>query len=209
MNPWKIHVQGILLFLFIPLVLFLFLQYPFGILPSILTGIAIMLGHRFIARPFMQHYHLSRCLWCGRTSRPRLDLNVQTSNSSFLFQCCEKNCLPNARRFFDFADRYKILFRAGIFLPLVWYLISMILIGLHLFSFPLEWNRFVFRFFIACTVVAISFLYKSGRETETPSFRFPIHNLFLLGIRNILQIFRYVGIWWIASSLYFLYVQNR
>src|SRR5262245_18629587 len=123
----KIHVLGIFLFAFIPLVLFLFLQYPFGILPSILAGIAIMFGHRFIAKPFLQRYRLERCLWCGRTSRPRDELNV----SGIAMQACKIDCHANSNRFFDFADRYKILFRAGIFLPLVWYLITMTLIGLH------------------------------------------------------------------------------
>src|SRR5437773_11066933 len=107
----KIHAQGIVLFLFIPLVLFLFLQYPFGILPSLIAGIVIMFAHRFIAKPFLRRYHLSRCLWCGRTSRPRQNLDVRISaTSNFTFQCCETSCLPNTKRFFDFADRYKMLF---------------------------------------------------------------------------------------------------
>jgi hypothetical protein len=209
-NPWKIQLLGIGLFLFIPLVLFLFLQYPFGILPSIFTGIVIMFAHRFIAKPFLKRFHLSRCLWCGRTSRPREALNISTARDTTLtFQACQQGCLASSKRFFNFADKYKTLFRLGIFLPLVWYLVTMILIGLHQFAFPIEWNRFIFRFFIACTVVAVSFLYRTGREIENIQFRFPIHNLFLLGIKNTLYVFRFVGIWWIAISLYFLYVQNR
>lgn len=204
----RIHIQGILLFLFIPLVLFLFLQVPFGILPSIFTGIVIMFGHRFLAKPFLMRYRSTRCLWCGRTSRPRSDLNVQTSPGSMLtLQCCKESCLSNAKRFFDFSKRYAILFRLGIFLPLTFYLLTMILTGFHRISFPIEWDRFIFRFFIACTVVTVSFFYRTGRETEDASFRFPIHNLFLLGIRNTLQVFRYVGIWWIGISLYFLYTR--
>jgi hypothetical protein len=199
-------ILGVLLFLFIPLVLFLFLRFPFGIVPSFAVAILMMFGHRFLARPFMMHYRLKRCLWCGRSSRPRQGIDVATSNASSLgFEVCVESCNSNSRRFFDFIDRHKRLLRAGIFLPLVWYVISMLLIGLGRFSFPIEWNRFLFQFFIACTVVSISFLYKTGMETDTPSFRFPIHNLFLLGIKNTLLVFRYVGIWWLAASLYFLF----
>src|SRR5262245_12194023 len=71
-----IHLIGVLLFLFIPLVLFLFLRYPFGIRWSFGLAIAIMLLHRLVAVPFMDQYRSQRCFWCGRTARPRIALEV-------------------------------------------------------------------------------------------------------------------------------------
>jgi hypothetical protein len=204
------HILGVLLFLFIPLVLFLFLRFPFGILPSFVVAIVLMFGHRFLARPFMMANRLKRCLWCGRSSRPRREISIAVSKKSSLnFEACLEACNSNSRRFFDFIDRNKLLLRAGIFLPLAWYVISMLLLGLGRLSFPIEWDRFIFQFFIACTVVSISFLYKTGTESENPTFGFPIHNLFLLGIKNTLLVFRYVGIWWLAASLYFLATRWR
>ena len=67
-HAWRhgIAVQGLLLFLFIPLVLFLFLRQPLGPGWSVAVGVAIMLGHRFVAAPWMAKFADVRCLWCGR-----------------------------------------------------------------------------------------------------------------------------------------------
>ncbi len=201
-----IHSLGILLFLFIPLVLFLFLKHPLGILSSFAAAIVIMIAHRFIAIPFMNRFKDSRCLWCGRTSQPRVMQSVQSAQS-IEFEFCKYDCIEKAKRFFNFCSRYALLLRAGIFIPLVWYVITMALSALKLIHFPEDWNRFIFQLFIAVTVVAISLLYGRGKETSSPSFPFPIHNLFLLGIQNTLRVFRFVGIWWIAVSLIFLWSQ--
>jgi hypothetical protein len=199
-----IHVCGVLLFLFIPLVLFLFIRYPFGIIPSFAAAIGIMILHRFVAIPFMNRFRKSRCLWCGRTARPRMGQSVECGKP-IEFEFCQERCIGRAKRFFDFCSRYAMLLRAGIFLPLGWYVVTMILDAFNIYRFPRDWNQFMFQFFIACTVVSISFLYRTGKETDTPAFPFPIHNLFLLGIQNTLQVFRYVGIWWIVASLIFLF----
>ena len=149
----------------------------------------------------MNRFRNSRCLWCGRTSRTRVKQNV----GPIEFEFCQQNCITKAKRFFDFCSRFAPLLRAGIFIPLVWYVITMTLTALNLIHFPDDWNHFIFQFFIAITVVSISFLYWIGKEIDTPSFPFPIHNLFLLGMQNTLMVFRLVGIWWIIVSLIFLF----
>jgi hypothetical protein len=162
-----------------------------------------MISHRFVATPFMNRFRKSRCLWCGRTSRSRVAQTVKCGKL-IEFEFCQERCIHLAKRFFDFCSRYAALLRAGIFLPLGWYVVTMILDAFNVYHFPRDWNQFIFQFFIACTVVGISFLYRIGKETDTPAFPFPIHNLFLLGIQNTLQVFRFVGIWWIVASLIFL-----
>lgn len=199
----RIHLLGVGLFLFIPLVLFLYVRYPLGILPSFVLGVLLMFSHRFVAVPFMNRYRASRCFWCGKTSPPRTTLAVR-AGKLLDFQFCVDTCLSLARRFFDFCSRYRFLFRIGIFLPLAWYVISMLLVALEKFDFPNDWNRFIFQFFIAITVGSISFLYRTGKEVEQPSFPFPIHNLFLLGAKNTLLVFRCVSIWWMVLSILFL-----
>jgi hypothetical protein len=202
-----IHLTGAFLFLFIPLVLFLFLRYPFGIRWSFAIAILVMFSHRLVAIPFMNKYRSRRCFWCGRTARPRLGLEVD-AGKPLGFELCKDGCFSQAKRFFEFCERHKRKLRATIFLPLLWYIGSMLLVSFSIFSFPADWNNFIFRFFIACTVVAISFLYQTGKETENPRFPFPIHNLFLLGARNTLWVFRIVGIWWILAGMYFLSLKS-
>jgi len=201
--PAKIHPQGLLLFLFIPIVLFLFLQHPFGVPISVLAGIVIMVGHRFVARPFFLRNAHRRCFWCAKTSNPRVPTEVYAGDLVSI-DLCNPFCKESAKRFFDFCDRYRLPIRIGIFLPLVWYLVALLLNHYGKFVFPPRWNTFIFRFFIALTVVTISFAYRSGKATRKSVFPFPIHNLFLIGAKNTLLVFRYVGIWWLLASLYFL-----
>jgi hypothetical protein len=197
----KILPQGILLFVFIPIVLFLFLQHPFGVPLSVLLGVTIMIAHRLIARPFFLRNATRRCFWCARNSNPRTQIEV---NGAFIVENCNPFCADSAMRFFDFCDGYKLLIRIGIFLPLLTYIILLLLTHYGLVNFSPDWNKFIFRFFIAATVVTISFAYGKGRANQKSNFPFPIHNLFLIGAKNTLLVFRYVGIWWILASLYFL-----
>jgi len=197
-----------LLFLFIPLVLTLFLKYPFGVLPSFAVAVAIMFGHRLIARPFFFRNSSKRCFWCGSTKHSRNTLEVM-SGEKVRMQLCVHRCYDRAKKFFDFCFRYRIPLRIGIFITLLWYVITMILNDFGIMQFPVEWNRFLFQFVIALTVVTISFAYTSGHRMDQPVFPFPIHNLFLIGARNTLLVFRYVGFWWLAASFYFLWVRFR
>lgn len=175
---------------------------------SFAIAIFTMLGHRFIARPFFLRWKMHRCFWCGRTGKRRETMDVQSGKEKIAIQACEEQCSERLRRFFAFTHRYKALIRIGIFLPLLWYIVTMLLHEYGIFRFPEEWNRFIFQFFIACTVVTISFTYRLEKTTAGPAFSFPIHNLFLLGAKNTLLVFRYVGIWWIAVSLLFLWKQR-
>ena len=40
--------------------------------------------------------------------------------------------------------------------------------------------------------------------TRLPAIDFPVHNLFLLGVRNTLWVFRLVGLWWLVSWILWL-----
>src|SRR5262249_31069315 len=137
LHSMKSTITGILLFLFIPLVLFLFLRFPFGILPSFIAALVIMFGHRFVAIPFMNRNRLLRCVWCARSSRERETLIVK-AGSEVDFKFCKEGSTSRARRFFDFCSRYRMIFRIGIFLPLAWYVISMFVIALSGWKFPVE-----------------------------------------------------------------------
>jgi len=202
--PAKIHPQGILLFLFIPIVLFLFLQHPFSIPYSFLAAICIMIAHRFVARAFFLWNKSRRCFWCGKTSSPRVPMEIN-SGEPIIIELCNPFCKEPAKRFFDFCCRYRMFLRAGIFAPLIWYIVTMLLSYYGIFRFSSEWNHFIFRFPIALSVVTVSFAYRTGKPRKHAVFPFPIHNLFLIGARNTLLVFRYVGIWWLIASIHFLF----
>jgi hypothetical protein len=54
---------------------------------------------------------------------------------------------------------------------------------------------------VAFTVFFASLAYRTVRiPSDTLVFPFPLHNFFLLGIRNTLWVFRVVGLWWLADG---------
>ena len=58
--------MGVLLFLFIPLVLFLFVRHPEPVGMSLIAGVLLMVGHRRLARPYMERVLPVKCVWCNR-----------------------------------------------------------------------------------------------------------------------------------------------
>ena len=195
-------LQGILLFLFIPLVLFLYLSFPFGTLPSIIIGALIMFGHRFIARPYMTRNIDKRCVWSGRALKSG-DINfiLKTKKEDLTFRSYSSKDKENALRFFNFVYSARFLLKALILGTLAWYLLSLIAgeINNAWRYLPRETFVSIFKVIIAVTVVSASFLYRLGGKTEPVNGVFPAHNFFLLGIRWILWVFRIVGIWWIVQ----------
>ena len=94
--------------------------------------------------------------------------------------------------------------RAGIFVPLLLLLAALAGAALGREA-PLPAATALFRLVIGVTVNVAAFGYLPmppvvpGRlPTAVP---FPVHNFFLLGVRNLLWVFRLVGIWWIWQGL--------
>ena len=198
----RLAYQGILLFAFIPLVLFLFLRQPLGPGASLALGLAVMLGHRFVAAPWMARHARLRCLWCARRSDPACSLEVRAGGRLWAMAACGEEHRLRTGRFLTFLDRLRVPIALGIFIPLA------LLLGGSLSSslgHPLmshELNALQFRVAVATTVVAASVGYLAIRspagELACP---FPLHNLFLIGIGNTLWVFRLVGTWWLVDGL--------
>jgi hypothetical protein len=209
-SPARLQWIGVLLFLFIPLVLFLFVRHPEPLGASLAAGVALMLGHRFLARPYMARAAAAKCLWCNRAlpvSSEVLELAVGGRGAETLTaRCCPGHREP-AARFFAFLDAWRLPIRAGIFLPLLLLLGSLAADALDALgrAVPLPTITALFKLVIGVTVnlAALgSFLGTARQRTAVP---FPAHNFFLLGVRNLLWIFRLVGIWWIAQGLLYFF----
>lgn len=207
----NLRSQGLLLFLFIPLVLFLFVYHPFGILASFFPAILIMFGHRFVAEPFMERTLDKRCLFCGTSIEGKGDfeqVSIELKKGAAEFGACSAKHSENIRRFASFAISNKPILAAGIFIPLIYYLMAMLAVGCGMdikivdTETFIRINKIIFKGVIAVTVVLVSFLYTRSRKDPKGVFPFPIHNLALLGIGWTLWVFRIVGIVWIAQSIY-------
>jgi len=205
MRPWVANLTGLGLFLFIPLVLFLYVRHPEPVAASLIGGVVLMLGHRFLARPYMERVRNAKCIWCNRFSSPgarREEVRVEAPGGVLSFSACPAHALP-AKRFFDWVDRLRLPLRLGIGVPLVALLAALV-------ADALGDDRFValgtesFRLVVGLTVHLAALGALLGRAhadgEAPPRAAFPLHNFSLLGLRNILWIFRLVGVWWIWAG---------
>jgi len=197
------QLLGIALFLFIPLVLFLFVRHPEPIAVSLAAGVVLMVGHRFVARPYMEAVRMRKCLWCNGRPRPqaeRVTLLVgargEGAGRELVAAVCPQHREP-AARFVAFLDRARLPLRLGIFVPLLLLLAALAAAA----SGERRWldpTVALFQFVVGVTVNVAAFGYLAAKPVEPARPPFPAHNFFLLGMRNLLWVFRLVGIWWIA-----------
>jgi hypothetical protein len=203
-----LRLIGVLLFAFIPLVLALFLRQPLGPGWSIALGLAIMFGHRFVAGPWAAKYADVRCLWCGRVGGGR-QVAIMASGRTWAMTACCQDHERSIARFLRFLMRFRQPIALGIFLPLGWLLVASAAAAAGHPLLRHDTNALIFRVVVAATVVTASLApfvgdsaplgapASSQQPLECP---FPLHNLFLLGIRNTLWIFRIVGAWWLIDG---------
>ena len=204
----KNQLTGILLFFFIPLVLFLFVRHPEPVGVSLVAGVVLMLGHRFLARPYMERSLPLKCVWCNRIlpAGEGDTLELRAGERTIQARCCAGHREP-AAKFFSFLAAWRWVLRAGIFVPLL-ILLGTLAAAAFGRQVPVEGATALFKLVIGITVNLAAFGYLTmppvpGRlPTAVP---FPVHNFFLLGVRNLSWVFRLIGIWWIWQGLsYFL-----
>ncbi len=199
------QLLGVALFLFIPVVLVLFVRHPRPVAASLAGGIALMLGHRFLARPYMEAVRGRKCLWCNGRPRPHGEpLPLATGRASaggvLMATVCPRHHRA-ASRFCSFLDRVALPLRLGIFVPLLLLLAALTAAALGSGRW-LDPAVAVFQLVVGLTVNLAACGYLAWRRVDAePRLPFPAHNFFLLGIRNLLWIFRLVGVWWIVRGI--------
>lgn len=215
-------LQGLLLFLFIPLVLILFLRQPLGPGWSVALGLAIMVVHRLVAASWAAKFADVRCLWCGRVGVGRT-VPVMASGRRWQMTACSDAHAALVARFLGFVVRFRIPVALGIFGPLAWLIVASLSAAAGRPLLPHDTNALVFRVVVALTVVVASLAPFMGQTSSARSpasaldppldhplrCPFPIHNLSLLGIGNTLWMFRIVGAWWLIDALTRLPLSGR
>jgi hypothetical protein len=199
-NRLAVYTTGVLLFLFIPVVLFLFVRHPEPVGLSLAGGVLLMIGHRFLARPYMERVLPVKCVWCNRVPPDAAEtLELQAGGQVLPARCCAAHRKP-AEKFFSFLYACRWPLRLGIFVPLV---LLLIVLAADAAGRPTPVNLVTncFKILVGITVNVAAFGYFAARERAPLQVPFPAHNFFLLGVRNLLWIFRLVGIWWIWQGI--------
>ncbi len=201
----QLRLQGIALFLFIPLVLYLFVAQPGPDLVALIAGVAIMFAHRFVAAPFVDKHIEKRCIWSGQEIAPGCGYKVTSSGVTRTFYSFSDEYRDHAARFFTFAQKYAWPLRIAILGPLAFYLVMELLAaaGVHVTSHAVD--LIVFQGIIGLTTLTTAITYRLVEpipHMKGPvNFPFPVHNIALLGIFWTLVVFGTVGIWWIYQAL--------
>lgn len=205
-SPLRLQILGILLFLFIPIVLFLYVRHPEPVGLSLAAGVILMIGHRRLGRPYMRRALPWKCVWCNRVllEEGGESLEMRAGAETLHARCCPGHRKP-AARYFTFLQAWRWPLRLGIFAPLLVLLVTLAAAAFGREIAPLPTVTALFQLVIGITVNLAAFGYLLVRERAPVTVPFPVHNFFLLGVRTLLWIFRLVGIWWIWKGLsYFL-----
>jgi hypothetical protein len=199
------RLPGAMVFLPVPLVLFLFTQAPLGPALSLALGVALMATHRLYARPFALARAERRCLWCGGAAGAGPELMVEEPLGVTRWRACGEGHAQRARRFIDWAGAHSRFVQVGILGTLAVFLVLAVVAAVR----P-GWLRYadavnLFRLGIAVTVLPLSTLGVRANPARSLSDRlrapFPVHIQALIGSTAVVWLFRIVGTVWLALAL--------
>ena len=206
---------GFLLFLPVPLVLWLFTRQPFGSWASLGLGVLLVLTHRLYARPFALSRAGRRCLWCGGPAGegPGIDVDEPFGRTSWR-ACGAAHASVLARTLGWAAERARLL-AFGILgtLALFLALAAGAALGQPAWLRTADAVAF-FRLGVALTVLPLGWLAPESRPPRprglapesrpgAPASRlpFPVHIQALLGTLWVVWLFRLVGVGWLVAAL--------
>jgi hypothetical protein len=212
------RLKGALLFLPVPLVLFLFTQQPLGPWASLGLGALLVATHRLYARPFALSLAGRRCLWCGGPSGEGPVVEVDEPLGRTTWRACGAAHASALARTLGWAAERSRLLALGILGTLAVFLGGAVsaALGRPAWLEP-EDPVALLRLGIALTVLPLGWLAPESQTSgarglapeSQPASRlpFPVHIQALLGTLWVVWLFRLVGLWWLVAAL--LYLSRR
>jgi hypothetical protein len=201
----RVGLIGVLFFLPVPIVLVLFTQMPWGARLSVAIGVAIMVTHRLYARPFALRHAAERCLWCTGRATGGSTVRLSEPLGDTEWRACGDGHRDRLLRTFDWAERHKLLLRAGIGGGLLLFLVGA-LAGVS----ARDCVAF-FRFAVAAAVLPLGWLAtrRPATGSEPIAVPFPVHIQALIGTSAVLWLFRIVGLIWLVLVALHVYQRLR
>jgi hypothetical protein len=204
------RAAGILLFLPVPIVLWLFTRAPLGVPVSLGVGVVLMVTHRFYARPFALRHAQERCLWCGGGSGDGLQVEVRDPLGVVAWRACTPAHRDLVARLVTWADAHAPALKVGILGTLALFLPMSLLADRGRLG-PATYADAValFRLAIAASVLTVALRFRDALPGAVDRLRspFPLHIQALIGSAAVLWLFRLVGVAWLL--LVALHVAHR
>jgi hypothetical protein len=206
------RLAGLLLFLPVPVVLWLFTRQPLGPWVSLGTGAVLMLTHRLYARPFALSRAGRRCLWCGGPAGEGPAVDVDEPLGCTSWRACGAAHASALVQTLGWAAGHSRPLALGILGTLALFLLGAVAtaLGRPAWLEP-EDPVALFRLGIALTVLPFGWLAPASQtrgarrlvpEGQTAGrLPFPVHIQALLGTLWVVWLFRLVGLWWLVAAL--------
>lgn len=198
------RIVGLLLFLPVPLVLWLFTRMPLGAIPSLALGVFLVATHRLYARPFALSRAGLRCLWCGGPAGGGPEIEIAEPLGLTLWHACREAHLSPLARTMEFTHRHASFIRIGILGSLAAFLAASLAAAAGLGAAPtLADARAILHLGVAVCVLPLGWAGPSAQSPsrQAPKVPFPVHIQALLGTRAVLWLFRLVGIAWLVLGV--------
>ena len=198
----SLRLTGLLLFLPVPIVLLLFTRLPFGVWPSLAAGVALMITHRFYARPFARRHAAARCLWCAGGAEGGPVVRIGEPFGETEWRTCGPAHGDRVRQVLGWARGHAALLKAGILGGLVVFLIGASASPLTPRALqPQDWVAF-FRVAVAVAILPMGWLaLRHAPSTADPlPSPFPVHIQALIGTASVLWLFRVIGVVWLTLA---------
>lgn len=198
-----IRALGVLLFLPVPIVLWLFTRAPLGVAASLGLGVILMATHRLYARPFALGHAGARCLWCGGAAGAGPRFEVEEPLGTTPWRACGEPHAERLARLLGWASAHARGLKLGILGSLALFL-PLALVAERARLGPLDYADVVnlFRLAVALSVLTLALRYGSAAPTGRLRSPFPIHIQALVGSAVVLWLFRLVGAVWLGLALH-------
>jgi hypothetical protein len=194
------RLAGLLLFLPVPFVLWLFTRMPLGIAPSLILGVLLVATHRLYARPFALSRADRRCLWCGGPASDGPVFTAVEPMGLTDWRACGPSHHDATARLLGFAARHARLLKTGILGTLGVFLVASSGVARGWLPAVTSDDAVAFlRLGVAVAVLPLGWLGETlGRPGKgPPRVPFPLHIQGLIGTRAVLWLFRLVGLAWL------------
>jgi hypothetical protein len=199
------RIPGLILFLPVPIVLFLFTRQPLGALASLGAGVVLVLTHRLYARPFALARAPRRCLWCGGpVGADAAAVVLEEPLGRTTWRACGGEHARRLGRALGWAAAHRRFLAAGILGTLALFLALALAAALVRAPWLGSDDAVaVLRLGVAVTVLPLGWLAAArGPAAPTARLPFPVHIQALIGTAWVLWLFRLVGLWWLAAGLW-------
>ena len=123
----RLRLLGLLLFLPLPVGLYLMIAQPVHPLGALIAGVVLLVCHGFVAAPFIEAHLLDRCIWSGREIAPGCAYKVTSSGSTRAFNSYNDVFRERASRLFTLFHKLFWPLRVAVLAPVAFFVVMELL----------------------------------------------------------------------------------